>query len=108
MDKALGYLSLSAKAGRLVCGADNCVQALKRGRVALLVLASDASPNARKRAEGMLFQRNVPLFESGYTKYDLAAAAGANGPVAMAAVCDEGLAAAFAKSAQPDKQYEEE
>ncbi len=108
MDKALGYLSLSAKAGRLVCGADNCVEALKRGRARLVILASDASPNARKRADGMLFGRKIPLFKSGYTKYELATAAGANGPVAMAAVCDEGLAAAFAKSAQPEKQEQEE
>ncbi len=108
MDKALGYLSLSAKAGRLVCGADNCVDALKRGRARLVILASDASANARKRADGMLFGRKIPLFKSGYTKYELATAAGANGPVAMAAVCDEGLAAAFAKSAQPEKQEQEE
>lgn len=108
MDKALGYLSISAKAGKLVCGADNCIEALKRGRAKLVIVASDASANARKRADGMLFGRKTPLFESGYTKYELAAAAGANGPVALAAVCDEGLANAFAKSAQADKQHEEE
>ena len=56
----------------------------------------------------MLFGRKVPLFRGGYTKYELAAAAGANGPVAMAAMCDEGLAAAFARSAQLNKQHEEE
>lgn len=108
MDKALGYLSLSAKAGKLVCGADNCIDALKRGKARLIVLACDASPNARKRADGMLFGRKTPLVKSGYTKYDLATAAGANGPVAMAAVCDEGLANAFAKCARPEKQQEEE
>lgn len=108
MDKALGYLSLSAKAGKLVCGADNCVEALKRGKARLLILAADASPNACRRADGMLFGRKVPLFRGGYIKYELAAAAGANGPVAMAAMCDEGLAAAFARSAQLNKQHEEE
>ncbi len=108
MDKALGYLSLSAKAGRLVCGADNCVEALKRGKARLLILAADASPNACRRADGMLYGREIPLFKSGYTKYELAAAVGANGPVAMAAVCDEGLANAFAGSAQQNKQHEEE
>ena len=32
MDKALGYLSLASKAGKLITGADQCIDALKRNK----------------------------------------------------------------------------
>ncbi len=99
MDKALGYLSLACKAGKLITGADQCIDALKRNKAKLIVLASDASDNAQKRADGMLYGRTVPLCRCAYTKTELACAVGANGPVAIAAVCDEGLARAFAAHA---------
>ncbi len=107
MDKALGYLSLAAKAGKLVTGADNCIESLKRGRARLIILASDASPNAVKRAEGMLFGRRVPLCRSAYPKDELARASGRHGPVALASIEDDGLANAFANSAESANQQEE-
>lgn len=107
MDKALGYFSLCAKAGRLVTGADNCIEALKQNKAKLIVLAADASANAAKRAEGMLFGRKIPLVHVKYTKEDLARACGRGAAVAIAAICDEGLAGAFANSAQIVEQQEE-
>ena len=106
MDKALGYLSLAAKAGKLVTGADNCIESLRRGRAKLLILASDASPNAVKRAEGMLFGRDIPLCRVRYPKEELARAGGRNGPVALAAIEDDGLAKAFAGTVESANQQE--
>lgn len=107
MDKSMGYLSLAAKAGRLSVGADNCINALKRKKAKLIVLASDASPNAVKRAEGMLFGREIPLIRTVRTKDELAQACGKHGPVAIAAILDDGLAEAFSKTAQIVEQQEE-
>ena len=107
MDKALGYLSLAAKGGRLVTGADNCIDALKRRKAKLIILASDASPNAVKRAEGMVFGRPVPLHRSAYSKLELAQSCGKHGPVAIAAVLDEGLAKAYANTAKSVEQQED-
>lgn len=107
MDKALGYLSLAAKAGRLATGADNCIDSLKRRKAKLIVLASDASANAVKRAEGMLYGRQIPLVKVTSTKDELARAGGRHGPVAIAAILDEGLAEAFFKSAKIVEQQEE-
>ena len=107
MDKALGYLSLAARAGRLATGADNCIDSLKRGKAKLIILASDASSNAVKRAEGMLYGRNIPLCRVDYPKDELAHASGRRGPVALAAIEDEGLAKAFANAAKTLHQQEE-
>jgi Ribosomal protein L30E len=108
MDKALGYLALCSKSGKLVVGADNCVQALGRGKAKLLLLASDASPNAIKRAEGMTYGRKIPLLRCTITKQELADATGENGLVAIAAICDKGLARAFLNTVQCAERNEEE
>ena len=108
MDKALDYLAMCAKAGKLVMGADNCAQAMGHGKVKLLLLASDASPNAVKRASGMVYGRQIPLLRCPETKRDLAEASGKNGPVAIAAICDAGLARAFSNAVQGMEGNEEE
>lgn len=108
MDKALRYLALCAKAGKLVTGADSCVQALSAGKAKLILLAADASPNAVKRGEGMTYGRQTPLYRSNYTKTQLAEALGRPGPVALAAICDNGLAQAFRKTVQSAQRNEEE
>jgi large subunit ribosomal protein L30e len=108
MDKALGYLALCAKAGKLVMGADNCAQAIGHGKVKLLLLASDASPNATNRAGKMASGRQIPLLRCPETKRELSEAAGKNGPVAIAAICDAGLARAFSDAVQGLEGNEEE
>ena len=49
MDKALRYLGLAVKAGRLIIGAEDCAKALKCRTRGLLIAASDAGGVSRNR-----------------------------------------------------------
>ena len=102
MDKALGYLGLAARAGRLAVGTEDCADRLRRGVPGLLVAASDAGRNTLSRAKEQL------VFVCGYTKQELAGAIGRGSPVALVMICDEGLAAAFKKAAATGHGNEEE
>lgn len=93
--KAIRYLSLAAKAGKLVSGADDCEQTVKKGKRGLLILACDAGSSTARRA-GTLASDRVRLFPCRYTKSELSAAIGRASPVSLALVTDEGLAGAFA------------
>lgn len=104
--KAIRYLSLAAKAGRLVTGAEECEKALKRKKGVLIVLAADAASNTRKRADALSNDSGVRLVQTEYTKSELAAAVGRGNSVALALVTDEGLAKAFTAEAIPKRQEE--
>jgi ribosomal protein L7Ae-like RNA K-turn-binding protein len=107
-DRALRYLGLAAKAGKLVLGADECDKAIKAGRGKLLVLAQDAGGNVVRMAKRLSAERGLRLMRTKYTKPELAAALGRGSSVALALVCDEGLAEAFVTAAQNDGMEQEE
>ena len=96
MEKVLSLLGLMKKAGAIACGEDNSVEAVRDGKAKVLVLASDASDNARKRAENLCSGRKLIRLELECTKAELAWALGMSG-CAMAAVCDLGFAVALVK-----------
>jgi len=107
MDKAIRYLSLASKAGKLIIGAEDCEKAAKRRIAALIVLANDAAPSAVKRAEQLSAAYNINVFKSLYTKTELAQAVGRGSSVALALLIDEGLSAAFTASAAKGTEQEE-
>ena len=91
MDKLLRYFSVSRKAGLLELGEEDTGAAVRGGKAKVVFLAADASDNARRRAEGFVHGRNVPLLRIGRTKEEISAATGKGG-CSMAAVTDIGLA----------------
>ena len=103
-DKAANYLGLMRKAGRIALGEHDAGAAARAGKACLLLLAQDASDNARKRAEGFAHAVQAPLLP--YTKQALSDRLGKTG-CAIAAVTDPGLAKAFVSAlAQADpEQY---
>ena len=107
MNKAVRYLSLAAKAGKLIVGAEDCEKAIKKGKAALIVLASDAAPSAIKRSAQLAEIRNTKIFKSIYTKAELAQAVGRGSSVALAVLADEGLASAFIKASATGTEQEE-
>ena len=107
MDKALRYLGLAVKGGRLIIGAEDCAKALKGRTRGLLIAASDAGANTLRQAETMAAGK-CRLFKTGYAKQELAQAAGRHGPVALALITDDGLAKAFEATARPDRGEQEE
>ncbi len=107
MDKALGYLGLAARAGKLRVGAEDCRKELVRRRAGKLLAASDAAANTLEQAREMCRGREEMLLRTHYTKMDIAHAIGRGTPVALALICDEGLAKAFAAAAESDREQEE-
>ena len=107
MDKALRYLGLAAKAGRLIVGAEDCAKELKKRKIGLLIAASDAAENTLAQARAAAGERGVALLNTPYTKQELADAVGRGNPVALMLVCDEGLAHAFASAVEMDRKQEE-
>ena len=107
MDKALRYLGLAAKAGRLTVGTEDCAKALNSRKGALLIAAADAGTNTLRQAETMTANR-CAFKRVGYTKLELAQAVGRSGPVALALMADEGLAKAFLSAADEERGEQEE
>lgn len=91
MDKAMEYLCLGRKAGLVTTGETGCGSASAAGRIRLLLLASDASDNARRRAESFLRGRRAPLARVPWTKEELSECMGKAG-CAMLCFTDLGLA----------------
>ena len=89
-DKAANYLGLMRKAGRIALGEHDAGAAARAGKACLLLLAQDASDNARKRAEGFAHAAQAPLLRLPYTKQALSDRLGKTG-CAIAAVTDPGL-----------------
>ncbi len=97
MDKARSYLGFARKAGNLVLGEERCGEAAADGKLKLLLLASDASDNAARRAEGYTVGHRFPLRRIDIPKEELCALLGSGG-CAMVGFTERGLAAEFARA----------
>ena len=95
-EKALNYIGLMRKANAIQIGENDTGAAVKANNAKLVLLAADASDNAAKRAEGFVFERNVPLITVPFTKEEISDKVGKTG-CSMAAVCDTGFADALMK-----------
>lgn len=95
MSKALNYLGIARMSGNLELGEDNAKALVKAGKARLLLLASDTSESARRRAEGYIFGFRTPLVDVPFTKAEIARQVGQTG-CSMAAIRDLGLAQRFA------------
>ena len=95
-ERLLNMLGLMRKAGAIAIGEVNTVGACRAGKAKVLLLAADASDNARSRAEGFTRGRSTVTVRLPFTKEDISAHVGVNG-CSMAAVTDIGFADAVAK-----------
>lgn len=96
-EKTLNLLGLMRKANAIAVGETNTGGAARAGKAKLLLLAADASDNARSRARGFTHGRDVVTVTLPFTKDEIAAHVGVSG-CAMAAITDIGFANAFMKS----------
>ncbi len=98
-EKLLGMLGLCIRARRAVCGTVNVCEALKAGKVKLVITASDNSAATEKR----LFDRagfyKVKIIKTGLTSAEIGAATGKSLVAAMA-INDESMALAVEKKAE--------
>lgn len=94
--KALNLLGLMRRANALSIGEEDTGSAVREHAAKLVLLASDASPNAKKRAAGYMYGSKAPLITVPFTKEEISLHVGKSG-CSMAAVCDIGFANAFMK-----------
>lgn len=107
MSNALSYIGIARKAGAIAIGETNSGAQVRAGKGKLLMLASDASENARSRAENFVHGTQTPLVTLPYTKQQLSETTGING-CSMAVFTDIGLGSAFiAALADEDAAYAE-
>ena len=97
MSNALGYLGIARMSGNLETGEENAKALVKAGKARLLLVASDSSDAAKRRADGYVFGFSTPLIEVPYTKAEISQAVGKPG-CSMAAIRDLGLADSFVKA----------
>ncbi len=95
-EKALNLLGLMRKANALRIGEEDTGSAVREHAAKLVLLASDASDNAKKRASGYMYGSKAPLIRLPFTKEEISEHVGKSG-CSMAAVCDIGFADAFMK-----------
>lgn len=98
-EKALNLLGLMRKANAVQIGEENTGASVRAETAKLLLLASDASDNAVRRAKGFAYGRNIPLIRAPFTKEEISAAVGKPG-CSMLAVCDLGFADSLMKLLQ--------
>lgn len=96
-EKTLNLLGLMRKANAIAVGETNTGGAVRAGKAKLLLLAADASDNARSRARGFTHGRDIVTVTLPFTKDEISAHVGVSG-CAMAAITDIGFANAFMKS----------
>ena len=92
--RALNYLGLARRGGRLVYGEETVGSACRAGHVRLLILASDTAPGTFRRANSYIQGKNIPMRLLPFTKDQLGAAIGCSS-CAIAALTDVALAQAF-------------
>ena len=95
-DKALKLLGLMRPAGAIEIGADRAAEAAAAGKARVLILASDISESAARKAAHALEGKSALKLELPFTREELSDALGV-GDCTMAAITDIGFAEAFAR-----------
>ena len=103
MDKALNYMALARKAGRIELGEEPVGGAARAQKARLVIVASDASDHTWRRALSFVAGTNQIALRVPFTKDQLGFIIGRK-ELAIAAFTDPALALAFVKAlGQPEK-----
>ena len=104
MHKALNYMSLARKAGRIELGEEPVGAAARALNARLIVVASDASDHTWRRAKSFAAGTNQQCIQVAFTKDELGQALGRSS-LAVAAFTDPALALAFVQALDDQKRY---
>lgn len=103
MDKALNYLALARKAGRIELGEEPVGAAARAKKALLIAVASDATDHTWRRAKSFVAGSEQICLKVPFTKDQLGQIIGRT-ELALAAFTDPALALAFLKAlGQPDR-----
>ena len=97
MDKALNYMALARKAGRIDLGEEPVGAAARSQHARLVIVASDAGDHTWRKAKSFVSGTEQLCIKVPYTKDQLGQAIGRTS-LALAAFTDPALALAFAKA----------
>ena len=106
MDKALNYLSLARKAGRIELGEEPVGAAARAKKARLILVASDAGDHSWRRAKSFVAGTEQLCMKVPFTKDQLGEAIGRTS-LAMAAFTDPAMALAFVKALGDPEKYKE-
>ena len=106
MDKAMNYISLARKAGKLELGEEPAGAAARAQHARLIIVASDASDHTWRRAKSFVAGTQQECIRVKFTKDELGQAIGRSA-LAMAAFTDPALALAFVKALEPQDMYKQ-
>lgn len=104
MDKALNYLALARKAGRIELGEEPVGACARARKARLVVVASDATDHTWRRAKSFVEGTEQVCIRSPYTKDQLGQAVGRTA-LALGAITDSALALAFVKALPQPERY---
>ena len=104
MDKALNYIALARKAGRIELGEEPAGAAARAQHARLIVVASDASDHTWRRAQSFVAGTDQQCVKVPYDKDQLGQAVGRTS-LALAAFTDPAMALAFLKALNQPQTY---
>ena len=104
MDKALNYLALARKAGRIELGEEPVGNAAGSGKACLILVAEDAADHTWRRAQSFVAGTEQICLKVPYTKDELGQAIGRTA-LALAAFTDPALALGFVKALGKPEKY---
>lgn len=104
MDKALNYMALSRKGGRIELGEEPVGAAARAQHARLVIVASDASDHTWRRALSFVAGTTQQCLRVPFTKDELGMAIGRTS-LAIAAFTDPALALAFVKALPQQDRY---
>ena len=107
MDKALNYLALARKAGRIELGEEPVGAAARAQKARLVMVASDASDHTWRRAQSFVAGTEQICLHVPFTKEQLGQSVG-RGILSLAAFTDPALALAFVKALAQPERYQKE
>ena len=104
MDKALNFLALARKAGRVELGEEPAGAAARAQKARLIIVASDATDHTWRRAKSFVAGTEQICLKVPYTKDELGMAIGRTA-LALAAFTDPALALGFVKALGNPEKY---
>ena len=104
MDKALNYLALARKAGRLELGEEPVGAAARAQKARLVVVAEDASDHTWRRAQSFVAGTEQICLRVPFSKDAFGQAVGRTA-LSLAAFTDPALALAFVKALPQPERY---
>ena len=104
MDKALNYMALARKAGRIELGEEPVGAAARAQHARLVVVASDASDHTWRRAKSFVAGTQQQCLKVPFNKDQMGQAIGRSA-LAIAAFTDPAMALAFVKALGDPEKY---